>query len=148
MEKPRSILKQDISPFKQAAYVIAAIVVLNLLVFIGEKSGMNLGETIHWEISLTLLLFFALMNAVYFLNAEEKGKYWSYSISSYIVVAAISIFISNFMSGFGINDSGSLKWIYFIFSFCYLLFISIIGAMRRIVEIAIKQDEALRGEQK
>ncbi len=147
MKAETTILRRDISPFVQGGFILGLMLFFHLIVWILEICGMDLGETISWEISLTLLLFFALGNSVFFLNTKEKGKYWSYSITSFIVVAAASIGLSRLISGFGLSESGSIKWIYFIFSFSYLIFISIIGLMRRIVEIAIKQDKRLRGEQ-
>lgn len=147
MKQNLTILRRNINPFVQGAFVIAALFLFNLVAYAVGWLGINTGDTVSWEIALTLLLFFALANAIFFLNAKEKGRYWSYSISAYVVVCAVCIFTATLISGIGINDSGSIKWIVFIFSFSYLVFISIIGVMRRIVEIAIKQDKRLRGEQ-
>ena len=147
MNKDSTILKKDISPFIQGGTVIIALLVFNLIAFIVTQSDSKSENMLAWEFSLTLVLFYALANSIFFLNAKEKGKYWSYSISTYIVVCAVAIFLATIVSGIGIGDSGSVKWIIFIFSFSYLIFISIIGMMRRIVEIAIKQDKRLRGEQ-
>ncbi|WP_235295679.1 hypothetical protein [Portibacter marinus] len=147
MNKKKTILQQEVSPFKQAGVALGANLIFNLVAWLIQKAGVALTNTISWEISLTLLLFFGLANAIFFLNTTEKTKYWSYSITSFITVAAVSIFVSTYLSGIGINDSASIKWIILIFSFSYLIFISIIGLMRRIVEIAIKQDKRLRGEQ-
>ncbi len=140
-------LKQDISPIKQVIVVISALIVFNIVAFLIQLMGLELGETISWEISLTLLLFFALGNTLFFLNAADKNKYWNRSILSYLGLLIVSILTATIFSGFGINESGSIKWIYFVFSFGYLVFISIIGLIRKIVEIAIKQDEKMRGEQ-
>lgn len=147
MDEKTFFLKKDVNPFKQAGVIIVAMLVLQLIAFAVSKGGIDTGDTIAWEVSLTMMLFFALANTMFFLNATDKNKYWSYSITSYIVLAAVSILIATLISGFGINDSGSIKWIYFVVTFGYLVFISIIGLMRRIVEIAIKQDKKLRGEE-
>jgi hypothetical protein len=50
------------------------------------------------------------------------------------------------ISGLSIDEAGSYKWILFIFTFCYILFLSIVRAMKKIVTIAQKQDKRLRGE--
>lgn len=147
MDEKTFFLKKEVSPIKQGLAIGAALLGFNLIAFIIQKSGLSLGETISWEISLTLLLFFALANTMFFLNTKDKNKYWTYSIITYIVLLILSILIATLMSGFGINESGSIKWIYFVFSFGYLVFVSIIGMMRRIVEMAIKQDKSLRGEE-
>ena len=147
LDDKKSILKKDISPIKQALFVLGMLIIFNVLAFIINIIGINSGPLVAWEISLSLTLFFAIANAVFFLNAVDKNKYWTHSIFSFAGLVAASIGIATLISGIGINEAGSLKWIYFVFSFGYLVFISIIGLMRRIVEIAIKQDKKLRGEQ-
>jgi len=147
MNKDSTILRKDINPFIQGGAVAIVLLLLNLIAYFVKQSGSEAGKMLAWELSLTMVLFFALANAIFFLNAKEKGKYWSYSISTYIIICALAIFLASTITGVSLKDSGSIKWIIFIFSFSYLIFISIIGMMRRIVEIAIKQDKRLRGEQ-
>lgn len=146
MKEEKSILRKDVHPFVQGGLIITALLLLNLIAFSMRSGSDESASMLAWEVSLTLVLFFAFGNSIFFLNAKEKGKYWSYSISTYIVVCAIAIFLATSISGVGLRDSSSIKWIVSIFSFSYLIFISIIGMMRKIVEIAIKQDKRLRGE--
>ncbi len=147
MDEKSLILNKDISPIWQGAAVVICLLFFNLVAFIVGKLGINTGENVAWEISLTMMLFFALGNAIFFLNAKDKGKYWTQSVCTYAILAVISVYLAKLISGFGLNESGSIKWIYLVFTFGYLVFVAIIGLMRRIVEIAIKQDKKLRGEE-
>jgi hypothetical protein len=50
-------------------------------------------------------------------------------------------------SGVALQEAGSISWILFVFSFGYLVFLSIVNLMRFVVELAQKQDKGLRGEE-
>lgn len=45
------------------------------------------------------------------------------------------------------DEAGSFRWLYIVFALTYLVFISIVNMMRKIMEIAKKQDARLRGEE-
>ena len=147
MSKKEFFLKKEVKPIRQGIIVLIALIGFNILAYLIQLTGIDLGRTISWEISLTLMLFFAIANTMFFLNTNNKSKYWIQSISTYLTLLIISVLIAKWSSGFGLNEAGSIKWIYFVFTFGYLVFVSIIGMMRRIVEMAIKQDKKLRGEQ-
>lgn len=146
-DKNASFLSKQVSPYIQGAFILGLMLLFNLLAFILGKAGLNVGDTVAWEISLTLMLFFALANVMFFLNADNKTQYWSQSITTYAALAMLSVYIAKWISGIGLSDSGSIRWIYIVFAFGYLIFVSIAGLMRKIVEIAIKQDKRLRGEE-
>lgn len=147
LEAKTSILSKNIPPVKQVIGVVVLLLVFNIIAYFIKLAGIDIGKMNAWEISLTCLLFFALGNALFFLNSKDKAKYWRESVFSYIGLVAVTVLLAGWISGIQLNDSGSIKWIYFVFTFGYLVFISIIGMMRRIVELVIKQDKRLRGEE-
>jgi hypothetical protein len=55
-------------------------------------------------------------------------------------MAAVSGLIAYFMAGIPFEEIGAYKWIYFVITFVYLVFISIIGFMKRIVNFAQKEE--------
>lgn len=146
-EQKTSLLQKKIHPVKQAIGVAVVMVLLNIIAQSVGAAGVNIGEMNPWEISLTCILFFALTNTLFFLNTADKNIYWRNSIFSYVGLVTFSVLLAWLISGNSLNESGSVKWIYFVFTFGYLVFISIIGMMRRIVELVIRQDKKLRGEE-
>ena len=100
-----------------------------------------------WTISASMTLLYAVGNSVLSLASSDENKYWGRSIFGFAVVAVVGGLIAYIFSGLGIFDAKSYSWIYFVFTFVYLLFLSIVRIMRKIVELVEKQDRRLRGEE-
>jgi len=147
MNHDKSILDQNISPFLQAGFVLALMIAFQLFGKIANLCGFEFEATFPWLVSCALLLFFALANAVLSLSANSPNTYWWKSILSYVVLAGTGILLATFFSGLTMYEAGAIKWLYFVISFGYLCFISIVNMMKTVVNIAIKQDKRLRGEE-
>jgi drug/metabolite transporter (DMT)-like permease len=136
-----------VNPFAQ----LAAILVV-MLVWIGggiglEKLGVFQEDPFFpWLVCSALLLFFAIFNCAFSLNSPDVNKYWLHSIIAYVLLAIGSSLFAWLITGKTINEAKSMKWIYFVFTFGYLVFLSIVNLMRIIVYIAKRQDGGLRGE--
>lgn len=59
---------------------------------------------------------------------------------SFMAVAALSGGTAYLLSGIAINDAGSYRWIYIVVTIGFLVFMSIMGFMKRIVEFAQKEE--------
>ena len=143
----QTIFSREIHPFKQAGGAIILLLIFQLLgllfrgtAFFGEES------VVFWEISMTILLAFMLFNSVMSIPYKNRGLYFRNSLISFVAIAVISGGLAQLLSGQSMDEAGSFKWLYFLFTFVYLVFISIVNAMRKIIEIAKKQDARLRGE--
>lgn len=147
MDTP-SPFKQEVHPVKQVVAVSIGIPVVLLLFLVPTWIGIyDLPRHFPWTISAAATLFFAVANSVLSLGAQDQNKYWSNSIMSYMAIVLISCGIAWLFSGLSIYEAKSFRWIYIVFTFGYLLFLCIIRAMRKIVQIAQKQDARLRGEE-
>jgi hypothetical protein len=143
-----SLYGKNISPFLQGAIVLGLILIfmlISLLLFTFDMPLVKKGAP--WTIFATFMLFYALVNSVLSISATSRNKYWMHSILAYIVIGIVGGSLAYLISGLSIDEAGSYKWILFIFTFCYLLFLSIVRAMKKIVTIAQKQDKRLRGEE-
>lgn len=129
------------------------IVILILLVFIGggiilENIGVSKKDEIFpWIVTASMVLFYAIFNCVFSLNADNSNQYWFQSLLGFVLVAVGGGAIAYLFTGISIYDAKSIQWIYFVFTFAYLVFLSIVNFMRVIVRFAKKQDHRLRGEQ-
>lgn len=136
-----------ISPFIQLGAVF-----LVMLIWIGGGIGLAklgvLAENPHfpWLVSASMLLFFAIFNCVFSLNASDANRYWLYSIISYVILVVVAGSVAYLITGISIYDARSMKWMYFVFTFGYLVFLSIVNFMRIIVKIARREDNSLRGD--
>ncbi len=142
-----SIFAKEIHPFKQLLVCVGLIIFIMLFIkaaFGAESSGM---KTAYWETSFAILMGFALFNSIFSLSYTNKNVYFRDSIFSFMGIAAVGGFLAYYFSGLTMDEAGSFRWLYIVFGFSYLVFISIVNLMRKIIEIVKKQDARLRGEE-
>jgi len=119
-----------------------------MALFVGpSKVGLfEVQEYFPWTIAAGLTFLFGIANTILSLSSTEIVTYWRDSVISYFVVMVIGGLIAWMLSGLNIYEAKSFSWIYMVFTFAYLLFMSMVQAMRKIVKIAQDQDVRLRGE--
>jgi hypothetical protein len=109
---------------------------------------MNVDNRVFWVIGGATTLFFGLFNSVISLGATDMNVYWFRSTASYVVLMVLSGCLAYFFSGMTMNEAGSFKWIFMVLTFGYLLFLSIMRFMRKIVQIAQQEDDKWVGRAK
>lgn len=143
----QSIFQRQIHPF----YQLGVALILNIVGIVFLKSvsaGTDMIEegVVFWELSFSILMAFMLFNAVFSIPYMKRGQYFRDSIFSFIGLAVAGGLLAHFLSGISMDNAGSFRWLYIVFTFTYLVFISIVNLMRKIMEIAKRQDARLRGE--
>ena len=143
----QSIFQREISPFIQAAFAMG----INLLGILLMKGMVDTGSKVEdgvvlWEVSFSILLAFMLFNSVLSIPYNNRAEYFRNSIFSFLAVAGVGGILAHYVSGVSMDAAGSFRWLYIVFTFTYLVFISIVNLMRVIMEIAKRQDARLRGE--
>ena len=140
-----SIFSKQVKPRYQA------LIAIGLLIFILAISKAIISpdddQIFFWEASFAILMAFGLFNAVFSIPSVNRAIYFRNSVFFYVIVAAVGGFMATWFSGITLDESGSFRWLYVVFTFSYLVFISIINAMRKIMEMAKKQDARLRGDE-
>lgn len=101
---------------------------------------MTISDQFPWTIATSFLLFYAIFNSVISLASKDLNKYWGRSMLCFAVLACSSALVAYFFSALTIDEIGPYKWIYFVLSFGYLVFLSILGFMKRIVDFAERED--------
>jgi fucose permease len=144
----QSIFQKQIHPYYQVGVaIILNILGILLLVAIKPESAVDEDAVVFWELSFSILLAFMLFNSVLSLPYVNRMKYFSTSIFSFLALAFIGGALAHFISGVSMDNAGSFRWLYIVFTFTYLVFLSIVNLMRKIMEIAKREDSRLRGEQ-
>ena len=142
-----SPFKQEVHPLKQGAFIVLGMPIVLLLFLIPSWLGLfEVDEHFPWTVAAAFTLLFGVANSVLSLGAKDLNMYWGTSIITYMGVMIIGGMIAWLFSGQSIYEAKTFRWIYIVFTFGYLLFLCIIRAMRKIVQIAQEQDAALRGE--
>jgi hypothetical protein len=93
-----------------------------------------------WSISSAFLLLFALFNSLLSLRADNFAKYWGSSVYSYMALALGSGLAAWLFSGIDLRDAGTYRWIYLVVTFGFLVFLSMVNFMKRIVNFAEKEE--------
>jgi len=78
--------------------------------------------------------------------AKDGNTYWLHSIISFVILLVVGGLMAWAISGVSINNAGSVRWIYVVFTFGYLVFLSIVNFMKFLVKLAQRQDKRMRGE--
>lgn len=127
------------TPFVQAGISIALglFFMLTCLLF---ESTLALRPERPWVFASTFLLFYSIFNVVFSLNAENAEKYWTQAIIGFVLCVGGLGVLAYLISGLGMNDAGSFKWIFIVITISYLIFMSIVRAMKGIVDFAQKEE--------
>ena len=133
-EQEASFFSKAYNPFLQAGLVYAVILLFSL----AGKGGAS--ETFPWLVSTAFVLFFAIFNSVLSLSAKDLNQYWGRSIAAFILLAGAGIGTAWGLSGIAIDDAGSYRWLYMVVGISYLVFLSLLGAMKNIVEFAQREE--------
>lgn len=125
--------------------ITVALMALGFMILLKLLKISNLTEVderLHWVISGAMMLFFALMNSVLSLQfTGDMNQYWFQATLSYLGTAVVSSLLAYLFSQMTIDEAGTFKWIYFVLTFGYLLFLSIMRFMRKVVQLAQREDD-------
>lgn len=142
------IIEKGMNPFVQAGVLVVLIIgIIGVAKILDISNVLQMEQTFPWLIAASLLLFYAIMNSIISLATKEVGNYWFKSICSFGALAVVSGIIAWLFSNLSVYEAGSYSWIYVVVTVVYLVFVSIMNIMRKIVEIAVKQDKKLRNEE-
>jgi hypothetical protein len=136
-----SIFEKKIDPVYQAAGTLIAVFIAILLgALVSSGTEELVSNRWPWLCAASFLLLFAIFNAIMSATSNNLMKYWGRSIYSFTGLAVSSGLLAWAFSGLSIGEAGSYKWIFFVVSFGYLVFLSMIAFMKQIVEFAQKEE--------
>lgn len=136
-----SLFDRAYNPMVQAGIVLGA----GLITMLGAKmlnltGWIEVGDRFPWLTAASFMLFFALFNSVFSLSSPNLNQYWGRSMFSFGALALASGLMAYLFSSIPIQEAGSYRWIYMVLTFGYLVFLSIMGFMKRIVEFAEREE--------
>lgn len=137
-----SLFTRGLSPYKQGLVCAAIVLLFHAFAYIiSPEKG-----TTFWVNAIAILLFYALFNSVLSIASKDMNQYWFKSIITYVALCLFGGLTAWMITGVSIDDAGSFRWLYMVFTLGYIIFLSLVRAMRKIVLMAQKQDKRLRGE--
>jgi hypothetical protein len=146
-DQKASIYELEITPITQLKYALL-FTVLIVLVYYAFNIGSTDMSTLrnYYTIPMSFTLVFGVFNAILSLSSPDQNKYYGMSLVCYFIFCAVTIALGRLLSGITLDDAGSYRWIYFVFTFGYILFLAIVRTMRWVVIFAQKQDKRMMGK--
>ena len=139
--QPTSFYEKAFSPALQALIVFTIAFVFMLgAIMINWLAILEVSKEFYWLTATSFMLFFALFNSVFSLSCKDINQYWGRSMLAFAGLALATGLLAYLFSSTSIHDVGPYKWIYVVLIFGYLVFLSIMGFMKRIVEFAERED--------
>jgi hypothetical protein len=140
-QKPPSILDKPVSPFKQAiAVYIIGLVFIGLSSVFPMSPQAKMASAMPWVVACAMILFFALANSVLALATRDSQKYWLQSIISFALLFTALCLTAWGVSGIGMDEAGSIRWVLTVFTFGYLVLLSIVNLIKLLVFLAERSD--------
>ena len=136
-----SIFEKKIDPIYQASGVLAAVILFQAIgtgVSAGTEDVVN--NRWAWLCAASFLLFYSLFNAIMSATTKDVLKYWGRSMYSFMGLALLSGLSACALRGVPIGEARSYKWIFFVVTFGYLVFMSMIAIMKGVVDFAQKEE--------
>lgn len=128
-------------PIVQAGLIFAAGLVLMVLAWLLTVSKIYIEDPLFpWSISAGFMLLFAMLNSLMSLRADNFSKYWGSSMYSYMALAFCSGMAAWLFSGIPLNDAGTYKFIFIVVTFGFLVFLSLVNIMKKIVRFAEREE--------
>ncbi|MEL7020983.1 MAG: hypothetical protein AAGK47_05205 [Bacteroidota bacterium] len=129
------------NPFIQAGIILVSMITVVLLSkFVNAAGIIEVGPRFSWMSAASFMLFFAVFNSVFSLASKSLNYYWGRSIMAFLGVATSMAGVAYLFSGLSIDEAGSYRWIFIVVTFGYLVFLSIMGMMKGIVEFAQREE--------
>ncbi|MEL6866429.1 MAG: hypothetical protein AAFP19_18535 [Bacteroidota bacterium] len=136
-----SVFEKAYNPVLQAAIVFGLGLTFMVLAKLVKWTGiMSPSDLFPWTTAASFMLFFSMFNSIFSLSAKNLNQYWNRSIISFMGLAVMLGLIAWLFSAVAISDAGSMKWIYIVLTLGYLIFLSMVGFIKRIVEFAQREE--------
>lgn len=140
-EAPNSFYYKAYNPVLQAGIILSAVLAVMIGGALVKATGLiTVGERFPWLTAASFMLFFAMFNSIFSLSAKEMNQYWSRSMMSFMGLAIASGLLAWLFSSVSINNAGSYRWIYVVVTIGYLVFMSMMRMMKKIVEFAEREE--------
>ena len=136
-----SDFKKIDNPIAQAVAIFAGAVVLMLGGWLLTVAGIYAAEPLFaWSIAAAFMLLFAILNSLMSLRADSFARYWGRSMYTYIGLAFCTGLAAWMFSGIPLRDAGTYRWILIVISIGFLVFLSMVNFMKKIVQFAEREE--------
>lgn len=147
-ESPSSIFNRAIHPLYQGGFVFGVFIFfLVLRIALDRLNALDWNKEDIWLYCTSMALFFIIINSIFGFTTKDKNRYYRDSLFTYTGLLIVFILLGKWISGKSVFEAETYSWILLVFSVVFIVFLTIINLVRKIVEIALKQENKIRNEQ-
>jgi hypothetical protein len=141
MDQSESIFSKTINPIYQAGIALVGVVVISLLAKLVGLTGITeVPQRFPWMSAASFMLMFALFNSVFSISSKNLMKYWGKSVYCFLGLGAASAGVAYLLSSLTMSEAGSYRWIFIVVGIGYLVFLSMMAMLRKIVDFAQREE--------
>lgn len=141
MDLQNSIYTKGLSPYYQAGISLAGVILISILAkVVGTTGLLDVPQRFPWMAAASFMLLFAVFNSVFSLASKNLMQYWGKSMYSFLGLAAGAAGFAYLFSSLSMNEAGSYRWIYIVVAIGYLVFLSMMATLRKIVDFAQREE--------
>lgn len=127
-------------PFQAALLFVGGLVLMTVGWVLAWSGVEAIDRLFAWTVAGAFILLFAILNSLMSLKAKHSGKYWGASIYSYMALALCIGTAAWLFSGIPIREAGTYRWIFIVVTFGFLVFLSMVNFMKKIVQFAEREE--------
>jgi len=131
---------KEYNAFKHAVLTFAIGFVLMLLSYLAKAIGIELEETFLWMIVAACTLLFAASCSIYVAFNIDFNKFLLKAVIAYVFLMVSLGLVAYLFCRIPLQEAGFYKWILIVVTFCFLVFLSLVNAVKAIVEYAQKEE--------
>lgn len=135
-----SVFDKAVNPYLQGGIVFGLMLVISLGGVALRSSGVDIDQSFPWVCSASFMLFFAIFNSLFSISTKNYNQYWGRSMTTWLVLAVVGGLVAWGLSFQTISEAGSYRWIYIVLTIGYLIFLAMMGFLKRIVEFAMREE--------
>lgn len=137
----QSLFSRQISPIHQALMAFGGVLLFCIISSFFNMSNEKLSQQFPWMIAAAFTLVYALFNSIFWISAQNSSQYISQSIMSYVGLAVVSGLLAYAISGLKPSEAGSIKAIFIILTFGYVVFLAIMGTIKQLIKFLNKEEQ-------
>jgi len=144
-----SILVQIGKPVQQAGTALGLGLFIMLVGWLLRIAGaVDVAPNFFWLTAASCVLLYAMFNAMISVSADNIDRYWKSAIPLFFGLMLVLSLLATLLSAIQISEADSYAWIYVILTFGYFAFLSMARFIKRILSIAMREEERVREEER
>lgn len=125
----------------QAVAIVAGGAALMVFGWLLTVTGIyRLEPLFAWSIAAAFSLLFGLLNSLMSIRAKSFAQYWGRSMYSYMGSGIAMGLLAWALSGIPLREAGTYRMIYVAVTFGFLVFLSIVNFVKKIVQFAEREE--------